>query len=155
MIEAVGHEYIPTFFATCSRLLKPDGLMALQAITIADRNYEEARRSVDFIQRYVFPGGAIPSIAAMTAAIAAASDLTPHHLEEMGLHYAETLRRWRERFEAEWPAIEPLGFDERFRRLWRYYLAYCEGGFLERVIGVVQMVLAKPAFRAESVKGRL
>lgn len=152
MIEAVGHEHLPTFFATCSRLLEPDGLMGLQAITIADRNYQAARRSVDFIQRYIFPGGALPSVAALTGAIATASDLTPHHLDEMGLHYAETLRRWRRRFEEQWPAIAPLGFDERFRRLWRYYFAYCEGGFLERVIGVVQMVLAGPAFRGESVR---
>jgi cyclopropane-fatty-acyl-phospholipid synthase len=156
MIEAVGHAGLPAFFAACGRLVKPGGLIALQSITIADRNYEAARRSVDFIQRYIFPGGALPSVSSICAAVAAASPLTPVHLEEMGLHYAETLRRWRERFERSWPSLEDDAvFDRRFRRLWRYYLAYCEGGFRERVIGVVQMVLASPGFRGETLRGSL
>lgn len=155
MIEAVGHEFVPLFFETCGRLLAPGGLMALQAITIADRNYEAARHSVDFIQRYIFPGGALPSVSSMAGAVAAASDLTPLHLEEMGLHYAETLRRWRRNFDAAWPRLSELGYDGRFRRLWHYYLAYCEGGFEERVIGLVQMTLAKPGFRGDSVRGAL
>jgi len=155
MIEAVGHRWYDTFFRTCGRLLKPHGLMALQTITIADRNYEAARRGVDFIQRYIFPGGALPSVAALTASMARASELTPLHLEELGLHYAETLRRWRDRFEARWEEIAAGGYSERFRRLWRYYLSYCEGGFRERVIGNVQVILAGPAFRGDSVRGVL
>ncbi len=155
MIEAVGHAGLEEFFARCGRLLKPDGLLALQAITIADRNYEAARHSVDFIQRYVFPGGALPSVAALTRAVAGASELTPLHLEEIGLHYAETLRHWRRRFHSAWPELARRGLDERFRRLWDYYLGYCEGGFRERVIGAVQLVLAGPGFRGESVRGAL
>ena len=155
MIEAVGHRSFPVFFGVLDRLLAPDGLAAVQAITIADRNYEAARRSTDFIQRYIFPGGALPSVAALTASAAEASALTPLHLEEMGLDYAETLRRWRHAFERRAREVEALGFDERFRRLWRWYLAYCEGGFLERVIGAAQVVFAGPAYRGPSVRGRL
>ncbi|MEO8503605.1 MAG: cyclopropane-fatty-acyl-phospholipid synthase family protein [Acidobacteriota bacterium] len=152
MIEAVGHEHLPEFFGRCGRLLHPEGLMALQAITIADRNYEASKHGVDFIQRYIFPGGAIPSVTAMQRAIASASPLTPMHLEEMGLHYADTLRQWRDNFEAAWPALSAR-FDERFRRTWNYYFSYCEGGFRERVIGVVQMLFAGPAFRREVARG--
>ncbi|MEL7060316.1 MAG: cyclopropane-fatty-acyl-phospholipid synthase family protein [Acidobacteriota bacterium] len=146
MIEAVGHDFLPTYFSRCAELLRPDGRMVLQAITLADRNYESARRKVDFIQRYIFPGSQIPSVGAMVAAIAK-TDLTVRHLEDIGPHYAATLRLWRQRFEANDAAVQALGFDRRFRRLWRYYLAYCEAGFLEREIGDVQMVLAKPGDR--------
>ncbi|MCH9649291.1 MAG: cyclopropane-fatty-acyl-phospholipid synthase family protein [Deltaproteobacteria bacterium] len=155
MIEAVGHRYFDTFFSTCDRLLKPGGLMALQAITIADRNYESAKHSVDFIQRYIFPGGALPSTAALCSSIARASSLTPVHLEEIGLHYAETLLRWRRRFEANWREISRFGYSERFRRLWRFYFCYCEGGFRERVISDIQLILAGPSFRDETIRGTL
>lgn len=155
MIEAVGHRYFDTFFSTCDRLLKPAGLMGLQAITIADRNYEAAKNSVDFIQRYIFPGGALPSTAALCSSIARASSLTPVHLEEIGLHYAETLLRWRRRFEANWKEISRFGYSDRFRRLWRFYLCYCEGGFRERVISNVQLILAGPSFRDDTVRGTL
>jgi cyclopropane-fatty-acyl-phospholipid synthase len=155
MIEAVGHRGFPRFFEVVDRLLAPGGLAAVQAITIADRSYDDARRGADFIQRYIFPGGALPSVSVLTGAAARASRLTPLHLEEMGLDYAETLRRWRLAFESRRDRVRAMGFDERFLRLWRYYLSYCEGGFLERVIGAVQLVLAGPEYRGPSLRGSL
>ncbi len=155
MIEAVGHEFYDTYFATCSRLLKPDGMAAVQAITIADSIYERAKRSVDFIQRYIFPGSCIPSVGAMTASVAKVTDLRLTHLEDIGPHYAETLRLWRERFTARADDVRALGYPERFLRMWVFYLAYCEGGFRERSIGTVQMVLEKPLARHEPLLGTL
>jgi len=155
MIEAVGHQFLTTFFAALDRLLRPDGLAALQAITIADRNYEAARKDVDFIQRYIFPGGAIHSLTALTAAATKASRLTLLHVEDLGLHYAETLRCWRERFDAARDRVRELGYPDRFIRLWRYYFCYCEGGFRERVIGDAQMLFAGPEFRGGTVLGSL
>jgi len=144
MIEAVGHQYFGTFFERCSALLTDDGLAAIQAITIQDRYYDAARREVDFIKRYIFPGSCIPSVSVLAGA-AAHTDLRLVHLDDMTPDYAETLRRWRERFEARWPEIARLGFDETFRRVWEFYFCYCEGGFDERVLGCLQMTLAKPA----------
>jgi cyclopropane-fatty-acyl-phospholipid synthase len=143
MIEAVGHAYYGTFFETCARLLEPDGLAAIQAITIEDRLYEAARRDVDFIKRYIFPGSCIPSVSVLARA-AGPSGLRLVDLEDLTPHYAETLRRWRENFDAGWDAIAALGFDERFRRLWEFYLCYCEGGFTERVLASAQLVFAQP-----------
>jgi cyclopropane-fatty-acyl-phospholipid synthase len=147
MVEAVGLRRLPDYFAALDRLLAPGGLVALQAITIAERQYEAARRAVDFVQRYVFPGSAIPSLTALLAAAARASRLTPLVVDDLGLHYATTLRHWRNRFEASLDRVRALGYDERFVRLWRYYLAYCEAGFLERTIGDAQILFAGPAFR--------
>lgn len=155
MIEAVGHQFLTTFFASLDRLLRPDGLAALQAITIADRNYETARKDVDFIQRYIFPGGALHSLTALTAAATKASRLTILHVEDLGLHYAETLRCWRERFDDARDRVLALGYPERFIRLWRYYFCYCEGGFRERVIGDAQMLFAGPEFRGQTLLGTL
>jgi cyclopropane-fatty-acyl-phospholipid synthase len=121
--------------------------MLLQSITIADQRYERARRSVDFIQRYIFPGSCIPSVAALTHSIARASDLRVFDMEDIGPHYATTLAHWRQNFRANLPAIRALGYDENFIRMWEYYLCYCEGGFAERVIGDVQMLLVKPGNR--------
>jgi cyclopropane-fatty-acyl-phospholipid synthase len=118
--------------------------MALQAIVIPAQRYERAQRSVDFIKRYIFPGSCIPSVARITEAVATATDLGPVHLENITPHYATTLRHWRERFLANRHRVRALGFDEEFIRLWEFYLAYCEGGFRERTIGNVQMLLAKP-----------
>lgn len=146
MIEAVGHQYFATFFERCAHLLAPDGLAAIQAITIQDRYYESARREVDFIKRYVFPGSCIPSVSVLTGA-AARTDLRLVHLDDMTADYAETLRRWRDRFMERWPEIRAQGFDERFRRLWEFYFCYCEGGFDEAVLGSVQMTFAKPEAR--------
>jgi cyclopropane-fatty-acyl-phospholipid synthase len=147
MIEAVGHHYLPIFFQTCSRLLKDDGVMALQAITIGDQIFDRHKRSVDFIKRYIFPGSCIPSITAISDAIAKATDLRLVHLEDITPHYARTLREWRRRFFMNIKKVQALGFSDTFVRMWEYYLCYCEGGFAERYIGDVQMVLAKPGNR--------
>ena len=147
MIEAIGHEYHDTYFARCAQLLKPEGAMLLQAITIADQRYERARSSVDFIQRYIFPGSCIPSVAALSDSIARASDLRVFDLEDIGPHYATTLAHWRQNFRANLPHIRALGYDDTFIRMWEYYLCYCEGGFAERVLGDVMMLLVKPRNR--------
>lgn len=143
MIEAVGEIYLDGFFEVCAARLAPGGLMALQAITIADRHFARARRNVDFIQRYIFPGSFIPSLGALAAA-SARTDLDLVRLDDIGAHYAETLRRWALRFEDRRAEVRAQGFSERFVRLWRYYLAYCEGGFRERSISDVQAIYAKP-----------
>lgn len=151
MIEAVGHEYLSTYFKKCDALLKPHGAMLLQAITIADQRYDYYRKSVDFIQKYIFPGGALPSIARMAHEVSKATQMTVKHLEDFGPHYARTLKDWRERFNRQSEALHDMGYDEAFQRLWNYYFAYCEGGFWERNIGVAQLLLAKPDNRRESV----
>jgi cyclopropane-fatty-acyl-phospholipid synthase len=151
MIEAVGHHYFKTFFAACARLLKPDGIAALQAITINDQQFDNAVGSVDFIQRYLYPGSNLPSITEICKAATAAGDLRLYHFEELNPHYARTLRLWRERFMARLDAVRALGYDDRFIRMWEFYLAYCEGGFLERWIGSVQLVLTKPQARPVAI----
>ncbi|MGB8146029.1 MAG: cyclopropane-fatty-acyl-phospholipid synthase family protein [Chromatiaceae bacterium] len=147
MVEAVGAEHLDTFFRQCGRLLKPAGAMLLQAITIADQRYEAALKEVDFIQKYIFPGGFLPSVTALATAMTRGCDLRTVHLEDIGLHYAETLARWRDNFLARLDAVRALGFDTRFIRMWHFYLSYCEGGFRERDLGTVQMLLAKPGWR--------
>ena len=147
MIEAVGHQYFDAFFGKCSSLLKPDGMMLLQSITIADRFYDAALKSVDFIQRYIFPGSCIPSVSALSASIARSSDLGVFHLEDIGPHYALTLRQWRENLFANLDGVRRLGYPEFFIRMWEFYLCYCEGGFEERVLGDVHMLLVKPQAR--------
>lgn len=153
MIEAVGHQYFDTFFRTCSSLLKADGLMALQAITIADHRYEVARRTVDFIKREIFPGSCIPSIERMSRSIAGCTDLKVTHLEDITPHYTTTLQRWRQQMHRNIDSIRALGYTERFLRMWEFYLCYCEGGFAERYIGSVQMVLSKPRNRSAPIIG--
>lgn len=147
MIEAVGADNLDTYIGKCSSLLAPDGAMLLQAITIQDQHYEQALRSVDFIQRFVFPGSFIPSITAIADAVRRASDLKFFHLEDIGPHYARTLREWRHRFFASLATVRKLGYPESFVRLWEYYLCYCEGGFAERQLGDVQVLLTKPRNR--------
>jgi cyclopropane-fatty-acyl-phospholipid synthase len=147
MIEAVGHQYLDTFFRSCSKLLKEDGMMLLQAITITDQIFDQHKRSVDFIKRYIFPGSCIPSIAAMTSSVARATDLKLFHLEDITPHYARTLRTWRQRFFANIDKVRDLGYPETFIRMWEYYLCYCEAGFTERYLGDVQMLLTKPLCR--------
>ncbi len=151
MIEAVGARFLDGYFEQCSRLLKPEGAMLLQAITLQDQHYRQALKSVDFIQRYVFPGSFIPSVEAMSSSLCRASDLKIFHLEDIGPHYARTLRLWRERFFRNIGRVRELGFNDSFIRLWEYYLCYCEGGFLERQLGTVQMLLTKPQCRRESL----
>ncbi|MGH8214381.1 MAG: class I SAM-dependent methyltransferase [Rhodanobacteraceae bacterium] len=147
MIEAIGAEHLDVYFGMVGRLLKRDGLALIQAITIEDHRYRQALKSVDFIKRHVFPGSFIPSVSAMLAAKTRASDLGLIELEDFGDSYARTLRAWRERFLAHLPEVRAQGFDERFVRMWEFYLAYCEGGFLERSIGVGHLLLAKPGWR--------
>ena len=158
MIEAVGHEHLPQYFRVCADLLHERGEALIQAITMPERRYRQYRREIDFIRRHVFPGSCVPSLGAILAAAAGGAggaSLRPAHLEEIGPHYAETLRRWRAAFEARLDAVRGLGFDERFVRLWRFYLAYCEAGFEERYLGDVQLVLRKPGSRAAPVLGRI
>lgn len=147
MIEAVGHDYLPLFFEVCSRLLAPDGLMLIQAITTRDDLYEQSRRDVDFIKRYIFPGSQCPSITAMSAAMRERTNLRLLHLEEMGQHYARTLREWYRAFDDNREAIEALGYDRRFMRMWTYYLNLCEGGFAENYVGLVQMLLGPTGYK--------
>ena len=151
MLEAVGHKYFDTFFKKCNSLLKADGLMLLQTITIADQNYESARNSVDFIQRYVFPGGCLPSVSVLSDCVSRVTDFRILHLADYAEHYAKTLSEWRNRFFLNIEQVRKLGYSENFIRLWEYYLCYCEGGFLERVIGVSQLTLAKPLNRDNSL----
>jgi len=147
MIEAVGHDFYQSYFRMCSGLLKPDGKMVIQAITMADQRYKEARDSVDFIKRYIFPGGCLPSVAVMADHIARDTDMQIVHLRDITNDYAETLAHWRQRFLANLEAVRGMGFSEEFVRMWDFYLCYCEGGFRERVISTVQLVFAKPGYR--------
>ncbi|HEX7762309.1 MAG TPA: cyclopropane-fatty-acyl-phospholipid synthase family protein, partial [Cellvibrio sp.] len=156
MIEAVGHEHYDQYFSTCSALLKDDGLMLLQAITISDQRYQNALGSVDFIQRYIFPGGCLPCIGVIADKVMHKTDMTIMGVEEMSDQYAQTLKHWREAFMAQLDQVRALGFDDRFIRLWEFYLSYCEGGFMERSIGTAQVLLAKPRYRSNyfSADGR-
>jgi cyclopropane-fatty-acyl-phospholipid synthase len=145
MIEAVGYRYFDTYFAKCSGLLKPDGRMLLQAIVFPDQQYDRYRRSVDFIQKYIFPGGCLPSVGEICRSIGRASDFRLSHLEDITPHYAKTLAHWCQRFRTESDRIRNLGFNDEFIRTWEFYFCYCEGGFRERAIGDVQILLTKPA----------
>ncbi|WP_417661410.1 class I SAM-dependent methyltransferase [Pseudomonas sp.] len=154
MIEAVGHRFLSHYFQQCANLLKPNGLMLLQAITIRDQRYKQAKASVDFIQRYIFPGGALPSITTMLDIITEQTDMNLHHMEDFGQHYARTLRLWHENLHQARHDLEQLGYDEYFYRMWEFYLCYCEGGFIERTIGTAQLLLAKPAAQPAPLLGR-
>lgn len=147
MIEAVGAGYLPGYFTQLQNLLKPGGLALIQAITIEDHRYEQALQSVDFIKRHVFPGSFIPSLDAISQARAGHSDLQLIAQEDFGDSYALTLSAWRQRFLQQLPAVRALGFDDDFIRLWEFYLAYCEGGFRERSIGVSHLLMARPGPR--------
>ncbi|NIG76564.1 class I SAM-dependent methyltransferase [Klebsiella sp. Ap-873] len=139
MIEAVGQRYLPAFFRTCQARLRPGGKMAIQAITIQDQRYRDYSKSVDFIQRYIFPGGFLPSVTVMSDLMTRHTDFVVRNLFDMGPDYARTLAHWRQRFVHAWQEIEALGFDDRFRRMWLYYFGYCEAGFNARTISVVQL----------------
>ncbi len=147
MVEAIGAQYLPAYFAQLQNLLKSDGLALVQAITIEDHRYAQALRAVDFIKRHVFPGSFIPSIAALLEAKTRASDLALIELQDFGDSYARTLAAWRSAFRAQLPQVRAQGFSEPFIRLWEFYLAYCEGGFRERSIGVAHLLFARPGFR--------
>jgi len=154
MIEAVGHRFLPTYFKQCAHLLKSNGLMLIQAITIREQRYEQAKRGVDFIQRYIFPGGALPCVQKMLEVVSRDTDMNLLHMEDFGLHYARTLRLWHENFRRAHGRLSELGYDDYFLRLWEFYLCYCEGGFLERTIGTAQLLLAKPAAMTAPLLGR-
>ena len=147
MIEAVGHKFMPVFFESCQKLLKEDGVMLVQAITIPDQRYETSRKNVDFIRRYIFPGGCLPSVARMQSITAAKTDFQWVGLEDITLDYARTLADWRERFLSQLSTVREQGFDETFIRMWHFYLAYCEGGFRERAVTTHQCLLARPKAR--------
>ncbi len=152
MVEAVGHQFYDVYFKKVSNLLKPDGLALIQAITIADQRFESAKTSVDFIQRYIFPGSNIPSNTAMLNSITKVSDLRLFDLEDIGPHYATTLRIWRENFFVNIDQVRTLGYSEAFINMWEFYLCYCEGGFAERALGDVHLLLAKPENRRDCVR---
>lgn len=144
MFEAVGHRFFDTFFGQCARLLKPAGEMLLQTITIADQRYQAAKRRVDFIQRYIFPGGCLPSVTAIAESVTRASDMRIVALDDIGPHYARTLCDWRERFHRRLDEVRAQGFPEPFIRMWEWYFSYCEGGFAERAISNAQLTLVRP-----------
>ena len=155
MIEAVGWQYFNEFFRCCSDLLRPGGSMLLQAIVVDDDAYEAEKASRTFIRELVFPSGCLPSIAAIDECVERATDMRAVELEDITEHYPETLSRWRERFVAAADRAAALGYDRAFRRLWELYFAYCEGGFRERRIRVVQLELSKPGARgATPSRGR-
>jgi len=147
MIEAVGHQFYKTYFSKVSALLKDDGDALIQAITIRDQRYKKALKSVDFIQKYIFPGSCIPSINAMQDAITTSSDMEVNDMQDIGHHYAKTLADWRERFVINKKEIIKLGFDEAFIRMWFFYFCYCEGGFIEKSISDLHLHLSKPEYR--------
>ncbi|MFZ4859415.1 MAG: class I SAM-dependent methyltransferase [Desulfuromonadaceae bacterium] len=149
MIEAVGHRHLPTYFRTFAERLKPDGAGLIQAITMPDHLYDRYLDAPDFINRYIFPGSCCPSLHAISDAVARSTDLRLNHLEDLSPHYARTLRAWRNAFHANLEQVREMGFDERFIRMWEFYLCYCEGGFAERFTGVVQMMFSKPGYRGE------
>lgn len=147
MIEAVGHEFHDTFFEKCADLLLPHGQMLLQAITIGDQNYDRYKKNVDFINRYIFPGGCLTSVSGMTDTMTRVTDMRAVHVEDIGPHYATTLREWRDRFFDRIADVRKLGYSEEFIRMWQYYLCYCEGGFEERAIGNVHLMAMRPEAR--------
>ena len=152
MLEAVGRAHHETFFKVCEQRLKPDGMMLLQAITIADQRYAGALKSVDFIQRYIFPGGCLTSVTAMTDTLTRVSDMRVFHIEDIGPHYATTLRHWHDRFMARLDEVFELGYSESFARMWQFYLAYCESAFLERATDNVHMLMMRPDARRDSIR---
>jgi len=152
MIEAVGAEFHDSYFKKCCDLLKPDGQMLLQAITIADQRYDQYKKSVDFINRYIFPGGCLASVTDMTRTLTTHTDMRVIHLEDIGPHYAQTLRQWHERFLARIDDVRKLGYSDVFLRMWQYYLCYCESAFIERATGTVQMLIMRPGARRVHVQ---
>ncbi|ODB41843.1 cyclopropane-fatty-acyl-phospholipid synthase [Pseudoalteromonas sp. BMB] len=148
MIEAVGHAYLSGFFTKCNDLLKPTGAMLIQAITIACQRYQHYLKQSDFIQQYIFPGGCLPSVSEMSKQIVNSTDMVVHELHDIGLHYARTLYDWRVRFEKAWPSLDSKRFDERFYRLWQFYLCYCEGAFKQRATSAVHLVARKPRYQS-------
>lgn len=155
MIEAVGHRQFDTFFRVCGDRLRPDGSMLIQAILTPDWNFESSKRSVDFIKRYIFPGGQLPSLGAIAVSIGRMSDLRLTHLEDLSPHYATTLARWRAKMFENLDSMRDLGLSERFLKMWEFYLCYCEGGFREHKVGVAQLLFEKPDSHRDLVQTSL
>lgn len=149
MIEAVGHQYLDTYMGVCSQRLKPDGRALFQAILMTDRNFNNYRGSVDFIQKYIFPGGSLPSMSSIMTSVHKATDLQFADFHDISMDYARTLRDWRTQFMARLREIRNLGYPDEFIRMWEFYLCYCEGGFKERAIATAQIVFDKPGCRLD------
>ena len=147
MIEAVGHQYYDSYFQVISNLLKDDGEALIQAITIKDQRYKQAIKSIDFIQKYIFPGSCIPSLTAIQNSLTDSTDMVINQVDDIGHHYAITLRQWRKNFNANINEIYKLGFDKSFSRMWIFYLCYCEGGFMEKAISDLHIHITKPRYR--------
>lgn len=143
MIEAVGYEFLPSFFKQCNARLKPGGKVLIQAITIADQRFEYYKNNVDFIQKYIFPGGFLPSINILTQHMTKHTDLVVEQLDDIGIDYAKTLKDWRTNFLNSWSDLTNHGYDETFKRLWLFYFSYCEGAFLERSTSTIHLVARK------------
>ncbi|WP_394243315.1 class I SAM-dependent methyltransferase [Vibrio astriarenae] len=144
MIEAVGKQFLSSYIEKCQSLLVKGGRFAVQAITIADQRYDSYSQNVDFIQKYIFPGGFLPSVSKLAETATKCSDFVIRDVFDIGLDYAKTLNQWHERFNEQEPSVKALGYDERFIRMWRYYLCYCEGGFKAKSISTVQMTFERP-----------
>ena len=155
MIEAVGSDHWDDYFRVCSEALKPDGIMAIQAISVRDQDMASSLKSVDFIKKYIFPGGQLVSLSAICDSMTRATDLRVAHFEDITEHYAETLRRWRRRMVQNLSEIRALGLPERFLAMWTYYLCYCEASFMERSTHAFQMVFEKPLLRRAPIMGKL
>ncbi len=144
MLEAVGHKYLDLYFKKCNDLLKRNGLLAIQVITSPDSRYESLRKGVDWIQKHIFPGSLLPSVAAINGAINRTGDMTMVDLKDIGTDYAKTLKLWYDQFNANLAEVKSLGFDDRFIRKWNYYLCYCEAAFAMRNINTMQLVYSRP-----------
>lgn len=147
MIEAVGHEYYEQYFKQCSNLLAPNGLMLIQSILVSDQRYEYARKNIDFIKRYIFPGGCLPSYDVISQHLTVVTDMNILHAEDITYDYAQTLALWREQFNQSLDKVNDQGFSEQFIRMWDFYFCYCQAGFMERSIHATQMLFAKPSWR--------
>ena len=154
MIEAVGHQFFDSYFKKIGSLLKPSGAALVQAILMTESNYEQAARSVDFIKRYIFPGGCLPSTGAILNSIARTTDCLLVDLHDIGLDYSQTLAAWRKRFRHQLDDVRKQGFSDQFIRMWEYYFCYCEGAFSERAISAAQLVFQRPGCRDVALQER-
>jgi cyclopropane-fatty-acyl-phospholipid synthase len=155
MLEAVGHDNLDTYFRQCARRLKDDGVMLVQVISMPEQRYDQYLKNSDFIQKYIFPGSCCPALGAMLTAVKRTTDMKIVHLEDIAGHYARTLRDWRANFDRNEQKVRALGYSERFLRMWRYYLCYCETGFAERYLSDYQIVLARPGNRGDRADGSI
>ncbi len=152
MIEAVGDNHLGEYFSKCASLVKEDGQLLIQAITMPDNRYEDYLKRTDFIQQYIFPGSCVPSLLAMMNYISEHSDLRVENIDNFGPHYAETLRLWHNKFMQNKDKVQSLGYSNEFIRLWQYYLCYCEAGFEEKYLGTMHLHLSRPAFQVPAIK---